>query len=195
MSDLDASRHGSRVFISRPSSFFLAQFLVFVCMHSHCLSLTVLPPFPHVLCRACSFLVSFSHMSRTVSFWQEFHGLWDTLVYDIEVKSHLLDYAQSAMYFADKRVDPNIVAWNRVVLLHGARLHMHPPFPCSFTFPPACSSSCKDELLERIPPIFNPSVLLFCLAILTPLPPYVSVPSRISDFILFWCHAQFFVVL
>jgi len=49
----------------------------------------------------------------------EFHGLWDTLVYDVEVKSHLLDYAQSAMYFADKRVDPNIVAWNRVVLLHG----------------------------------------------------------------------------
>jgi len=74
-------------------------------------------------------------------FWQEFHGLWDTLVYDVEVKSHLLDYAQSAMYFADKRVDPNIVAWNRVVLLHGARLHMPPPFPCSFTFPPACSSS------------------------------------------------------
>ena len=41
---------------------------------------------------------------------QEFHGMWDTLVYDVEVKSHLLDYAQSAMYFADRRVDPNIVA-------------------------------------------------------------------------------------
>ena len=126
---------------------------------------------------------------------QEFHGLWDSLVYDVEVKSHLLDYAQSAMYFADRcvriavrvlpcvclatkhhasrqqslrysrdgkeregerertkrtrererererehththeltrtrthtcthrRVDPNIVSWNRVVLLHGSTL-------------------------------------------------------------------------
>jgi len=35
---------------------------------------------------------------------QEFHGLWDSLVYDVEVKSHLLDYAQSAMYFADRCV-------------------------------------------------------------------------------------------
>lgn len=50
---------------------------------------------------------------------KEFHGLWDSLVYDVEVKSHLLNYAQSAMHFADRRVDPNIVSWNRVVLLHG----------------------------------------------------------------------------
>lgn len=60
------------------------------------------------------------HLTLTRAPRQEFHGLWDTLVYDVEVKNHLLDYAQSAMYFADKRVDPNVIAWNRVVLLHGA---------------------------------------------------------------------------
>ena len=60
------------------------------------------------------------HLTLTRAPWQEFHGLWDTLVYDVEVKNHLLDYAQSAMYFADRRVNPNVIAWNRVVLLHGA---------------------------------------------------------------------------
>mmetsp|Transcript_1268 Transcript_1268/g.2485 ORF Transcript_1268/g.2485 Transcript_1268/m.2485 type:complete len:427 (+) Transcript_1268:210-1490(+) len=50
---------------------------------------------------------------------KETHGLWETLIYDSDVKSHLLEYAESAMYFADRRVDANIIAWNRVVLLHG----------------------------------------------------------------------------
>jgi len=50
---------------------------------------------------------------------KEMHGLWETLIYDSDVKSHLLEYAESAMYFADRRVDANIIAWNRVVLLHG----------------------------------------------------------------------------
>uniref|UniRef100_A0A7S1EFY0 AAA+ ATPase domain-containing protein n=1 Tax=Hemiselmis andersenii TaxID=464988 RepID=A0A7S1EFY0_HEMAN len=49
----------------------------------------------------------------------EFRDLWDTLVYDSEVKSHLLEYATSAMYFADKGVNASVVSWNRVVLLHG----------------------------------------------------------------------------
>ncbi|XP_055991049.1 pachytene checkpoint protein 2 homolog isoform X1 [Sorex fumeus] len=49
----------------------------------------------------------------------EFHGLWDSLVYDAEVKSHLLDYMMTTLLFSDKKVDSNLVAWNRVVLLHG----------------------------------------------------------------------------
>eukprot|EP00891_Asterochloris_glomerata_P006835 jgi/Astpho2/6835/fgenesh1_pm.00105_%23_10_t len=47
------------------------------------------------------------------------HGLWEALVFDIAVKQHLLQYATSALFFADKKVDPQLVTWNRVVLLHG----------------------------------------------------------------------------
>ncbi|KAM5264470.1 pachytene checkpoint protein 2 homolog [Ctenodactylus gundi] len=49
----------------------------------------------------------------------EFHGLWDSLVYDVEVKSHLLNYVMTTLLFSDKNVDSNIITWNRVVLLHG----------------------------------------------------------------------------
>uniref|UniRef100_A0A8C9P2A2 Pachytene checkpoint protein 2 homolog n=1 Tax=Spermophilus dauricus TaxID=99837 RepID=A0A8C9P2A2_SPEDA len=49
----------------------------------------------------------------------EFHGLWDSLVYDVEVKSHLLDYVTTTLLFSDKNVDSNLITWNRVVLLHG----------------------------------------------------------------------------
>ncbi|XP_025054088.1 pachytene checkpoint protein 2 homolog [Alligator sinensis] len=49
----------------------------------------------------------------------EFHGLWESLVYDIEVKSHLLDYVTTTLLFSDRNVDSNLISWNRVVLLHG----------------------------------------------------------------------------
>ncbi|KAM6376393.1 pachytene checkpoint protein 2 homolog isoform 2-T3 [Alca torda] len=49
----------------------------------------------------------------------EFHGLWESLVYDTEVKSHLLDYVTTTLLFSDKNVDSNLISWNRVVLLHG----------------------------------------------------------------------------
>ncbi|XP_063670551.1 pachytene checkpoint protein 2 homolog isoform X2 [Pan troglodytes] len=49
----------------------------------------------------------------------EFHGLWDSLVYDVEVKSHLLDYMMATLLFSDKNVNSNLITWNRVVLLHG----------------------------------------------------------------------------
>ncbi|KFP33020.1 Pachytene checkpoint protein 2 [Colius striatus] len=49
----------------------------------------------------------------------EFHGLWESLVYDTEVKSHLLDYVTTTLLFSDRNVDSNLIAWNRVVLLHG----------------------------------------------------------------------------
>ena len=39
--------------------------------------------------------------------------------YDVGIKRRLLEYASTAMLFSDNKVDPNIVAWNRVVLLHG----------------------------------------------------------------------------
>ncbi|KAG1692119.1 hypothetical protein DVH05_025741 [Phytophthora capsici] len=48
-----------------------------------------------------------------------FDGLWDALIFDSEVKRTLLEYAITAMLFSDSKVNPNIISWNRVVLLHG----------------------------------------------------------------------------
>jgi hypothetical protein len=50
---------------------------------------------------------------------REFHGVWDSLVFDTGVKDELLAYAQTAMLFADRGVDTNLVGFNRVILLHG----------------------------------------------------------------------------
>ncbi|XP_077159074.1 pachytene checkpoint protein 2 homolog [Paroedura picta] len=49
----------------------------------------------------------------------EFHGLWESLVYEDKVKSDLLDYVTTTLLFSDRNVDSNLVSWNRVVLLHG----------------------------------------------------------------------------
>lgn len=47
------------------------------------------------------------------------HGLWDSLIYDDDIPMRLLNYISTTMLFSDKCVDPNIISWNRVVLLHG----------------------------------------------------------------------------
>ncbi|XP_048117576.1 pachytene checkpoint protein 2 homolog isoform X2 [Alosa alosa] len=49
----------------------------------------------------------------------EFHGIWESLIYDSGVKTQLLDYVSTTIFFSDKNVDSNLIAWNRVVLLHG----------------------------------------------------------------------------
>uniref|UniRef100_A0A3P9MAJ2 Pachytene checkpoint protein 2 homolog n=1 Tax=Oryzias latipes TaxID=8090 RepID=A0A3P9MAJ2_ORYLA len=49
----------------------------------------------------------------------EFHGIWESLVYETGIKSKLLDYVTTTIYFSDKNVDSNLISWNRVVLLHG----------------------------------------------------------------------------
>nr|XP_046255663.1 pachytene checkpoint protein 2 homolog [Scatophagus argus] len=49
----------------------------------------------------------------------EFHGIWESLVYENGVKTQLLDYVTTMIYFSDKNVDSNLISWNRVVLLHG----------------------------------------------------------------------------
>jgi hypothetical protein len=55
--------------------------------------------------------------------WQlpckQFDGLWESLVYDQHIKQDLLDYSHTAMMFADRQVDPNLVSLNRVILLYG----------------------------------------------------------------------------
>ncbi|KAI9593025.1 thyroid receptor-interacting protein 13 [Syncephalis fuscata] len=46
-------------------------------------------------------------------------GLWENLIYDENVKNRLLRYVSTAMQFSRLNVDPQIITWNRVVLLHG----------------------------------------------------------------------------
>jgi len=49
-----------------------------------------------------------------------FEGLWDALVFeDTDIKTRLLSYASTALHFSDAGVDPQLIAWNRCVLLHG----------------------------------------------------------------------------
>lgn len=43
---------------------------------------------------------------------------WATLLFDTHVRQELLNYASTAMLFADRQVDPSIISCNRVVLLH-----------------------------------------------------------------------------
>lgn len=50
---------------------------------------------------------------------QEFEGQWETLYYETCIKQRLLRYATSALRFSMQGVDPGLISWNRVVLLHG----------------------------------------------------------------------------
>eukprot|EP00854_Cymbomonas_tetramitiformis_P029800 gene29800-37164_t len=44
---------------------------------------------------------------------RSFHKLWESLVFEVEVKKRLLNYASSALLFSDLGVDNKLVAWNR----------------------------------------------------------------------------------
>ncbi|EST08376.1 ATPase, AAA-type, core [Kalmanozyma brasiliensis GHG001] len=46
-------------------------------------------------------------------------GVWDSLVYEDDIKTKLLNYIYTTLLFSDANVDFNLVSWNRVVLLHG----------------------------------------------------------------------------
>lgn len=46
-------------------------------------------------------------------------SLWETIVCDGDIKRTLLGYASTAMIFTNARVDPDVVSWNRMILLHG----------------------------------------------------------------------------
>ena len=49
----------------------------------------------------------------------ELDGLWETLLFDDGIKERLLRYVGAAIAFADAHVDPKVIGWNRVALLHG----------------------------------------------------------------------------
>ena len=50
---------------------------------------------------------------------REFEGLWETLLYETDIKQRLLRYVATAMRFSEMGIDSRVIAWNRVVLLHG----------------------------------------------------------------------------
>ncbi|XP_043270436.1 pachytene checkpoint protein 2 homolog isoform X2 [Venturia canescens] len=49
----------------------------------------------------------------------EYEGLWESLHYENNIKNNLLNFLETAMTFSEKNVNPNIISWNKVVLLHG----------------------------------------------------------------------------
>lgn len=49
----------------------------------------------------------------------EFHGLWETLIYDHDLKQKMLNFIKTTIMFADRGVNSNIISWNKVILLHG----------------------------------------------------------------------------
>ncbi|CAH8506738.1 unnamed protein product [Schistosoma haematobium] len=49
----------------------------------------------------------------------EMSGLWESLIFDTDIKLNLLQYAQTALLFADRKVSSSVISWNRVILLYG----------------------------------------------------------------------------
>lgn len=49
----------------------------------------------------------------------EFHGLWESLIFENNIKEQLLNFVLTSLKFADMKVNPNLITWNKVVLLHG----------------------------------------------------------------------------
>ena len=50
---------------------------------------------------------------------RDFHGLWESLIYDGDIKPRLMAYASTALFFSDRHVDQQLISFNRTALLHG----------------------------------------------------------------------------
>ena len=50
---------------------------------------------------------------------QSIHTSWENLIYPSYIKENIIGYAESALLFSKKGVSHHIIAWNRVLLLHG----------------------------------------------------------------------------
>lgn len=46
-------------------------------------------------------------------------GLWESLIYDDNLKENLLLYAETLLRYSQKKINQNIVSCNRLILLHG----------------------------------------------------------------------------
>ena len=50
---------------------------------------------------------------------KQLSGLWDSIIVPDETKKTLLGYCDASIAFSSAGIDPNIIAWNRMALLHG----------------------------------------------------------------------------
>jgi Cdc6-like AAA superfamily ATPase len=50
---------------------------------------------------------------------KELHGVWESLIFDDNIKINLLDYVSTTMLFSEKHVNNNLITWNKIILLHG----------------------------------------------------------------------------
>ncbi|KAG0261706.1 hypothetical protein BGZ95_004174 [Linnemannia exigua] len=50
---------------------------------------------------------------------EELEGVWDSLIFEDRLEVKLLEYVYTTILFSDRNVNPHLVSWNRVVLLHG----------------------------------------------------------------------------
>lgn len=48
-----------------------------------------------------------------------FHKLWDSLYYEENIKKDLLEYISALMLFATKKIDTNLINYNRLILFYG----------------------------------------------------------------------------
>lgn len=46
-------------------------------------------------------------------------GLWESLIFDTNIQLKLLNYVTTSLLFASQNVNPAIITWNKVILLHG----------------------------------------------------------------------------
>ena len=46
-------------------------------------------------------------------------GLWESIVVEESIKQRLLGYCTTSLLFSTASIDPTIISWNRMVLLHG----------------------------------------------------------------------------
>lgn len=75
---------------------------------------------------------------------REFHGMWEALCFDSDVKGRLLSYAQSALLFSQLGVDAQMINWNRWArrraAVAAARSITCPPWPRTDMLSSACAT-------------------------------------------------------
>jgi hypothetical protein len=49
----------------------------------------------------------------------EYQDLWDSLIFEDDIKSKLIDFISTGFIFSDFGVNPRIISVNKLILLHG----------------------------------------------------------------------------